>query len=115
MTVYTVEIIVPEDCEMDEAGETVTVDVDEEEFIVAAARSQGVWLPATCQQGWCTTCAAELVDGEVDQSAAKRYYDVDAEADLILPCVARPESDLRIRACREEAMLEHRSDHDLPP
>lgn len=115
MATYTVEIVVPEDCAMDEAGETVSVEVHEDEFVVAAARDQGVWLPASCQQGWCTDCAAQLLEGEVDQSAAKRYYDVDAEADLILPCVARPESDLRIRACQSEEMVAHRSDNDLAP
>lgn len=115
MTDYTVEIAVPEDCDMAEAGETVSVVVDEDEYVVAAARAQGVRLPATCQQGWCTDCAATLLTGEVDQSTAKRYYDVDAEADLILPCVARPESDLRIRACQADAMRVHRDEHDLPP
>lgn len=49
--------------------------------------------PADCQQGWCTTCAAELPDGEVDQSLARRYFDADEEPGLILTCVARPRSD----------------------
>ena len=115
MTSYTVEIDLPEDCDVDRAGETVSVEVDEDEYVLAAARSQGVWLPAFCQQGWCTTCAARLRDGEVDHSDAKRYYDVDEEARLILTCVARPRSDLRIDACQEEAMLDHRARNDLPP
>ncbi|WP_368085857.1 2Fe-2S iron-sulfur cluster-binding protein [Haladaptatus paucihalophilus] len=34
-------------------------------MILAAARCEGVWLPADCQQGWCTTCAGRVVDGEV--------------------------------------------------
>lgn len=115
VTEFTVDVVIPEDCDMDEAGETVAVEVDESEYVLAAARTQGVWLPAFCQQGWCTTCAAELLDGEVDQSDARRYYDVDAEEGFILPCTGKPESDLRIRACREDAMREHRDAHDLPP
>ena len=115
MSSYTVVIEVPEDCEMAEAGTTVELEVDESEYVLAAAREVGVWLPADCQQGWCTTCAAELLEGEVDQSNAQRYFESDAEADLILPCTAKPRSDLRIRACRYDEMLDHRAEHDKPP
>lgn len=115
MSSYTVAIEVPEDAEVEEAGETVEIEVMESEYVLAAARSAGLWLPADCQQGWCTTCAAELLEGEVDQSDARRYYEVDEEAGMILPCTAKPESDLRIRAFRYDEMLDHRAEHDLPP
>ena len=114
-TVYQVEIRVPEGVDSDRAGETVTIDVRSDEYLLAAARRQGLWLPADCQQGWCTTCAARLLDGEVDQSDARRYFAVDDEAGLILPCTARPRSDLTIEAFQEPAMLDHRAAHDLPP
>ena len=112
---HQVAIEVPPDADVPEAGETVTVDDDEDEYVLAAARAAGLWLPADCQQGWCTTCAAELLSGEVDQSDARRYYDVDEEAGFVLSCVAKPRSDLRIRAFRHEAMLDHRAAHDKPP
>ena len=115
MSSYTVEIEVPADCDVAQSGETVEIEVPETEYLLSAARSEGVWLPADCQQGWCTTCAAELLEGEVDQSDAKRYYDEDEEADLILPCTAKPKSDLRIRACQYDEMLDHRAAHDKPP
>lgn len=112
---YTVEITIPEDADSDRAGEIITLPVDESEYVLAAARAAGVWLPADCQQGWCTTCAACLTSGEVDQSAARRYYDVDAEAGFILPCVAKPRSDLELVAYKERELLELRAEHDLPP
>ena len=112
---FVVEIVVPETADCDLTGEERTIAVGINERILAAARASGLWLPADCQQGWCTTCAAELVSGEVDQSIARRYYDVDRDENLILTCVAKPRSDLRIRACQEERMLEHRAEHDLPP
>lgn len=115
MTTYTVEIVVPDDAGLDRAGETVAVDVPESESILAAARRQGLWLPADCQQGWCITCAAKLLEGEVDQSNARRYYDVDDEEGFILTCVAKPRSDCRIRGLRYDEMLDHRAEHDLPP
>lgn len=108
-------IDLPADCDLEQAGETVEIDVDESEYVLAAARERGVWLPADCQQGWCTTCAAELLAGEVDQSDARRYYDTDEAAGLILPCTAKPRSDLRIRACQYDAMLDRRAEHDQPP
>lgn len=112
---YTVLIEVPEDADIEEAGTTVELDVPGDETVLAAARAAGLWLPADCQQGWCCTCAAELLEGEVDQSRARRYYEVDREENMILPCTGLPESDLRLRACQYEEMLEHRAEHDLPP
>lgn len=113
MTTYDVEIVVPEDCGIKAAGETVTLEVDGSEYVLAAARAAGAWLPADCQQGWCTTCAGELLAGEVDQTHARRYYDVDGDAGLILTCTARPRSDLVVRACQHDAMLEQRQGHRI--
>ncbi|WP_137286828.1 2Fe-2S iron-sulfur cluster-binding protein [Halorussus salinisoli] len=115
MSSHTVAIEVPDDCDVEEAGETVEIEVPETEYVLSAARSEGIWLPADCQQGWCTTCAAELLEGEVDQSDARRYYESDEEAGMILPCTAKPRSDLRIRACQHDEMLDHRAEHDNPP
>lgn len=115
MTSYDVTVLVPGECDLEEAGQTVSLSVDEDASILAAARAAGLWLPADCQQGWCVTCAAELLEGEVDQSTARRYYDSDAEAGLILTCTAKPRDDCRIRVCREDAMLDHRAAMDRPP
>jgi ferredoxin len=112
---YDVEIVVPEDADSEHAGETAEIEARESEYVLAAARNAGLWLPADCQQGWCTTCAAELLEGEVDQSNAKRYYEVDEEEGMILTCVAKPRSDLRIRSHQEREMLERRAEHDEPP
>ncbi|WP_228546288.1 2Fe-2S iron-sulfur cluster-binding protein [Halegenticoccus tardaugens] len=112
---HTVEIVVPEDADLDEAGETIEIEVSPDEFVLAAARGEEIWLPADCQQGWCTTCAARLLRGGVDQSAAKRYYEADEEENLILTCTAKPRSDLRIEVGKHEEMLDHRAEHDKPP
>lgn len=114
-TTYSVEIVVPEDADSERAGEVVEIEVEEEEDVLAAARNEGLWLPADCQQGWCTTCAAELLEGEVDQSDAKRYYEVDDDEDMTLICTAKPRSDLRIRSHQHREMLEHHAEHDKPP
>ena len=115
MSSYTVALEIPADCDVEQAGETVEIEVAEDEYVLAAAREAGIWLPADCQQGWCTTCAAELLSGDIDQSNAKRYFETDEEASMILSCTAKPRSDLRIRACQQDEILDLRADHDLPP
>ncbi len=116
---HTVAIDVPEDADVEQAGQSIEIEVDESHSILSAAREQGLWLPADCQQGWCTTCAARLVDGDpgtdVDQSDARRYFEEDVEDDFILPCTAFPEDDLHIEGWKHDEILDHRSEHDLPP
>jgi ferredoxin len=113
MATYDVEIRFGGD--MERAGETVTIPVDDDEYILAAARAADVWLLADCQTGWCTTCAGRLIEGEVDQSNAKRYFEEDEEEGFILPCTARPRSDLVIEVGVQNALLEHRAAENLPP
>ena len=114
-TTWDVELRIPEDADLEAAGESRTIEVREDQAVLAAARSTGIWLSADCQQGWCITCAARLVEGEVDHSAAKRYYPEDEDAGFVLTCVARPRSDLVLEVERHDEMLRHRADHDRPP
>jgi len=112
---WTVTIVVPETASLDAAGETFDLDVGEDETILAAARSAGVWLPADCQQGWCTTCVARLVEGAVVHPNARRYYDEDREAGFVLPCTAKPRADTTIVVGRDDEFLDFRAAHDRPP
>ncbi|MDL0128799.1 2Fe-2S iron-sulfur cluster binding domain-containing protein [Halobacterium salinarum] len=112
---WTVTIVVPEASSLDAAGETFDVDVSEDETILAAARSAGVWLPADCQQGWCTACAARLVDGDVVHPNARRYYDEDREAGYVLACTAKPRADTTLVVDQYDDFLAFRAAHDNPP
>jgi len=112
---WSVTIVVPKDSSLDEAGETYDLEVGEDETILAATRSAGVWLPADCQQGWCTTCAARLVDGDVAHLNARRYYDEDREAGYILPCTAKPRTDTIVVVDQYDDFLEFRATNDRPP
>lgn len=85
-----------------------------EEHILDAARRQGLDLPSSCEQGWDLACAVEVIEGEFDNSDARRYYPEDREAGFALICTARPRSDLRLRTHRNAAMREHRIAHRLP-
>ena len=56
-------------------------------------RAQGVDLPYGCQYGGCITCAAKLVDGEVDQRAQVALNNRQINDGYVILCVARPKSD----------------------
>jgi ferredoxin len=85
-----------------------------EEFVLHAGLERGLDLPYLCLQGWCVTCAGRLLHGEVDQSSSLRYFPEDREAGFVLPCTARPRSDLTIVTYQKEAMRAFRVAHGLP-
>ncbi len=91
-----------------------TVQVRGDEFILAAARRQGLQLPSLCEIGWCITCAVAVLEGEIDQSASRRFYSADREAGFALICTGRPRSNLRLRPYATEQMRAHRLAKRLP-
>jgi ferredoxin len=95
------------------AGETQTT-AREDEYLLDAAARAGLELPAMCLQGWCLTCAGKILQGQVDQSEARRFYPQDAQAGFVLLCSAYPRSDLRILTEQKEEMRAHRRALGLP-
>ncbi len=91
-----------------------TISCRDDEFVWNAAARNGVQLPAMCHQGHCLTCAARLVEGEVDQSAAVSYYPEDRAEGFVLLCTARPLTDLVLRTGQQWAMRQFRKSRGLP-
>jgi ferredoxin len=91
-----------------------TIACPEYEFVWNAAARAGISLPAICHQGRCLTCAARLVQGDVDQTAASSYFPEDREAGYVLLCSARPLDDLFVETHQQWAMRRHRVAHGLP-
>ncbi len=87
----------------------VEVEVRDDQYLLDAANEAGLDLPFMCLQGWYTTCAGRVLEGEVDQSEARWLYPADEEAGFVLLCSAFPRSDLRILTHQREAMREHRA------
>ena len=106
-TSHPVELILPED-------ESVTLEVGVDESVWDAATRAGIKLPSMCLQGWCTTCAGRVLEGEFDSAEALRYYPQDKEAGFILLCTARPRGAMRIQTHQRDAMRAHRRQHGLP-
>ena len=90
-TTHAVDLVRPD-------GRTETIRVEDGETIVDAAERLDVAVPYGCLYGACGTCIAELLDGEVCHQAPPRGLKPSSLDDgYVLPCVAAPESDCRLR------------------
>ena len=56
-------------------------------------RDQGVDLPYGCKYGGCITCAAKLIDGEVDQRTQVALNNRQIANGYVILCVARAKRD----------------------
>jgi ferredoxin len=106
MAVYHVTFVIGE--------RDVTIDVRDDQYLLVAAAAAGLELPHMCLQGWCTTCAGNLLEGKIDQSEALRIYPQDEVAGFVLLCSAYPRSDLRILTHQRDAMRILRRSLGLP-
>ena len=59
-------------------------------------REKGVDLPYGCQYGGCITCAAKLIEGEIDQRSQVALNNRQINNGYIILCVARPKTDCTI-------------------
>lgn len=70
-----------------------SIEVGEDQEILAAFEAHGEALPVACRYGGCVTCAARLLSGEVAQPKAKALKPRHLEAGYVLLCIAQPRSD----------------------
>jgi ferredoxin len=62
------------------------------------AREAGVEMETDCEQGFCGTCKARLISGEVDMETDDGLDEADLEENMILPCVSVPKTDVVLEA-----------------
>jgi len=98
VAVYNVEIL--------HDGETHTIQVPEDKTILGIALEQGIELPYSCSAGVCTTCAAKILEGTVDQSDAAGLGPDVREQGYVLLCSAYPNSDMKIESNQEEVVYQ---------
>lgn len=93
---YTVEI--------HHQGHLHTLKVPDDQTILDAAQEAGLELPNSCNAGICTTCAAQVTDGTIEQPDAMGVSPELREQGYALLCVAYPRSDLKIETEKEETV-----------
>ena len=54
--------------EIQHQGQTYTISVPEDKTVLQAADDEGIQLPTSCGAGVCTTCAALITEGTVEQA-----------------------------------------------
>jgi ferredoxin len=92
--------------ELHHQGEVRTISAPADQHILQAAFAAGIDLPTSCSAGVCTTCAAKIISGEVDQSEGMGISpDLSGEGYVLL-CVAYPRSDLKIETEKEDELYE---------
>ena len=90
--------------EISHQGSTHTIQVPEDQTILEVAQASGLDLPNSCNAGICTTCAAQILEGTIDQSDAMGVSPELREQGFALLCVAYPRSDLKIETEKEDTV-----------
>jgi ferredoxin len=68
-------------------------EVHGDEPLLDTLEQHGLSLPYGCRYGGCISCAAKLLDGDVDQSEGVALNGRQLQHGYVLLCVARPQSD----------------------
>ncbi|BAU67184.1 ferredoxin (2Fe-2S) [Stanieria sp. NIES-3757] len=87
-------------------GTTQTIEVPSEQTILQAALDAGIELPYSCSAGVCTTCAAKLSKGEVEQSDGMGLSRELQREGYALLCVSYPRSDIQLVSEQEEMVYQ---------
>lgn len=90
-------------------GLDVTIEVDEDEYVLDAAEFEEIPLPFSCRSGMCSSCTGRVIEGDVDDSAGNPdmfFNKSQREAGLRLLCIGRPKSDCVIQTHMESKIAE---------
>ena len=71
-------------------------EVSDRKPLLQTLREQGVDLPYGCEYGGCITCAAKLINGEVDQRSQVALNNRQINDGYIILCVAKAKTDCTI-------------------
>ena len=88
--------------EINHQGTVHSIQVPEDQTVLEAAQAAGLELPTSCNAGVCTTCAALIKEGSVNQEDGMGVSpELQADGYALL-CVAFPTSDLKIETEKED-------------
>ena len=92
--------------EVTHKGEVHTVPIPDDQPVLEAIQAAGLDLPFSCSAGVCTTCAALITEGSVNQEDGMGVSpDLQAQGYVLL-CVAYPRSDLKVETEQEDTVYQ---------
>jgi ferredoxin len=88
--------------EISHNGTVFTITAPDDQTVLVSAQAAGVDLPTSCGAGVCTTCAAQILEGEVEQVDAMGLGPEIVAKGYALLCVSYPRSNLKIESNKED-------------
>jgi ferredoxin len=87
-------------------GETYTVEVPDDQYILHSLEQQGYTLPFSCRNGACTTCAVRVLRGKIHQPEAMGLSPEVRDKGYALLCVSYAQTDLEVATQDEDEVYE---------
>lgn len=88
--------------------ENYVVEVSEDDYLLDALEDVGFRLPYGCRFGACVTCAARMLEGEVDQSEGVALKSAQEAMGYVLLCIAYPRADCALEVgveCQDDLYI----------
>ena len=90
---------------IDVEGNSSTFECEEDEYILDKMEEEGIDAPFSCKAGACSTCAAKITEGSVNQEDQSFLEEEQMDDGFVLTCVAYPTSDSVTLLSEQEEML----------